>query len=72
MQDCQLCYDNVIPDKVYEMLDLEAVADNELVICAKCVAGIVRTKEGTIEIKIKRSSAVLGKVTWNGDERRET
>jgi hypothetical protein len=71
MQNCQLCCDLNIPDKIYEVLDLEAIADDELIICAKCVAGIVRNKEATLEIKIKKSSAVLGKVLWDGEERRE-
>lgn len=71
MYDCQLCMNQPIPPRVYELLDWEAAADDELIICPKCLAGLMK-KEASVEIKLQKKSAVLVRVIWNhlevGDE----
>jgi hypothetical protein len=71
MYDCQLCQNQPIPTKIYELLDWEAAADDELIICPKCLAGLMK-KEANVEIKLQKKSAILVKVIWNtrevGDE----
>jgi uncharacterized protein with PIN domain len=70
--DCQLCQNTPIPEKVYELLDWEAAAADELIICPKCMSGLIRNKEAHVEVRLERKSAILVKVLWNkaevGDE----
>ena len=68
MYDCQLCNNTPIPEKVYELLDWEAAAADELVICHKCMSGLMRNKEARVEVKLQKKSAVLVRVIWNKDE----
>lgn len=64
MQACDICQETVIPDSIYELLDWEAVSDQDKVVCSKCVAGFVRTQDGTLTIKIAKKSASLATITW--------
>jgi hypothetical protein len=67
-----LCQNSPIPEKVYELLDWEAAAHDELIICQKCMAGLMRNKEARVEVRLEKKAAVLVKVIWNklevGDE----
>jgi uncharacterized protein with PIN domain len=70
--DCQLCQDANIPDKVYELLDWEAAAEDELVICTKCLSQLLKNKDAKVEVKLQKKTAVLARVVWDrvepGDE----
>jgi uncharacterized protein with PIN domain len=68
MYDCQLCNNTPIPEKVYELLDWEAAAHDELIICPKCMSGLMRNKEARVEVRLEKKSAVLVKVIWNKTE----
>lgn len=67
MYDCQLCQNSPIPEKVYELLDWEAAAADELIICPKCMSGLIRNKEAKVEVRLEKKSAILVKVIWNPD-----
>lgn len=68
MYDCQLCNNTPIPEKIYELLDWEAVASDELVICLKCMSSLLKAKDAKVEIKIKKKQAVLVKLVWHDSE----
>lgn len=70
-ESCQLCNNTEIPQKVYDLLDWEAAAADELIICPKCLAGLLK-KEAKVEIKLQKPSAVLVKIRWNNAEEEET
>lgn len=65
---CQLCLDTDIPEKVYELLDWEAAADEELIICAKCMSKLLKDKDARVQIKLEKKTAVLARVIWNKTE----
>lgn len=67
MYDCQLCNNTPIPERIYELLDWEAAAEDELIICPKCLAGLMK-KEANVEIKLEKKSAVLVRIIWNKEE----
>lgn len=66
-ESCQLCNNTPIPQKVYDLLDWEAAAADELIICPKCLAGLLK-KEARVEIKLQKPAAVLVKILWNNAE----
>jgi hypothetical protein len=72
MYDCQLCNNSPIPEKVYELLDWEAASEMELIICPKCMSGLMRNKEATVEVRLQKKSAVLVKIIWNKDDYENT
>lgn len=66
-ESCQLCNNTEIPQKVYDLLDWEAAAADELIICPKCLAGLMK-KEAKVEIKLQKRSAILVKIAWTKPE----
>jgi hypothetical protein len=60
---CQLCNNTEIPQKIYDLLDWEAVADDDLIICPKCLTGLLKN-EANVEIRIQKKTAILVHINW--------